>query len=119
MYKQDEELKKEIENLLSLFKRLEFLERTAVDQLETIERLEAENRKLKFEYNDSLLERDQPKPYKWRKGKGGFTQYCPKCEMIISNWQRYCASCGQKIGQGNPVPEMEIKENAGYGKGEL
>ena len=110
MDKRDQELKKDVERILSLFRRLEFLEKKAVEQLEIIEQLEKENRKLKYEYDDSLLERDQPKPYKWRNGQHGLLQYCPKCEMLISNWQGYCASCGQKIKQGNPVPEMEIKK---------
>ena len=110
MMLRDKELRRNIEQLLSLFRRLEYLEKTAVEQQENICRLEEENRTLKYEYGDSLLNRDKELPYKWRKYSGGIRQYCPKCEMVISNWQRYCASCGQKIQQGNPEPEMESKE---------
>lgn len=110
MMMKDEELKRNIEQLLSLFRRLEYLEKKAVEQLDEITRLQKENSTLKYEYEDSLLNRDKALPYKWRKYSGGIQQYCPKCEMVISNWQRYCASCGQKIEQGNPLPEMERKE---------
>ena len=106
----DKELRRDIEQLLSLFRRLEYLEKKAVELQENIGRLEEENRKLKYEYGDSLLNRDKAMPYKWKKRNGYFQEYCPKCEMMISNWQGYCASCGQKIRQGNPEAEMEMKE---------
>ncbi len=75
-----------------------------------IDRLRDENSKLKFEYEDSLLKRDEPLPYKWQMKGGHMFQMCPKCEGMISNWQNYCHFCGQKIQHGNPMPEMEAKE---------
>ena len=74
-----------------------------------IDRLRDENNKLKYEYEDSLLNRDKPLPYKWRKSVGCMFEMCPKCEGMISNWQNYCHFCGQKIAHGNPLPEMEVK----------
>ena len=87
------------------------LEREIAEQEQYIQRLEKENRELKYEYNDSKLNRDKPIPYKWMKIDRDFRMFCPKCEMSIGNWYRYCNSCGQKIGQGNPLPEMEIRKN--------
>lgn len=86
-----------------------------VSRLEDMNKvLEEENRKLKYEYEDSKLNRDKPLPYKWRTvgppDHRHFPMFCPKCEMGIANWYNYCHACGQKIGQGNPQPEMEIRK---------
>lgn len=109
MEKRDEEFRKDLEYMLRLLKRVECLEKKTTEQLDEIDKLREENRRLLYEYPTSLLKRDEPLPYKWRyDGKRTF-QFCPKCEMMISNWQSYCHACGQKIGQGNPLPEMEIK----------
>lgn len=82
-----------------------------VSRLEDMNKaLEEENRKLKYEYEDSKLNRDNSLPYKWTTRVGYMVMFCPKCEIIISNWQRYCHACGQKIGKGNPQPEMEIRK---------
>ena len=92
---------RENENLNDMVSRL-------VDRNEV---LDEENRKLKYEHEDSKLNRDKPLPYKWAKGrKAGLFMYCPKCEMGVSNWYNYCHACGQKIGKGNPQPEMEIRK---------
>lgn len=111
MAERDNKLRKNIEDLLQMFSRVEYLEKKAQEQLERIDFLEIENRKLKYEYEDSLLERDNPLPYKWSTQRGFFQMFCPKCEMSVSNWFRYCPSCGQKIKSGNPLPEMEIEND--------
>ena len=71
--------------------------------------LEEENRKLKYEYEDSKLNRDNPLPYKWELEEHTVERrllmFCPKCEMRISNLQNYCHACGQKIGKGFPLPD--------------
>lgn len=74
-----------------------------------IRELEAEVRKLKYEYPDSLLNRDKPLPVKWKK-EGYVRYFCPKCGSSVANWYRYCNECGQKLAEGNLMPEMEIKE---------
>lgn len=83
-----------------------------------IKQLEAESRKLKYEYEDSLLNRDKPLPTKWRKktfadGQYWTQMFCPKCDNTVANWYSYCNHCGQKL-EGNLLPENEIKgeENA-------
>lgn len=73
-----------------------------------IRELEAEVRKLKLEYPDSLLNRDKPLPVKWKK-EGYIRYFCPKCGSSVANWYRYCNECGQKIADGNLLPENEIK----------
>lgn len=78
---------------------------------ELINALQKENSKLKYEYEDSKLNRDNPLPYKWKHRGERLFMFCPKCEMSISNWQGYCHICGQKIGKGNPQPEMEVLDN--------
>lgn len=80
-----------------------------------IKKLETENRKLKYEYEDSLLNRDKPLPTKWRKrtftnGESLVEMFCPKCDNRVANWYSYCNECGQKLAEGNLMPEMEIKE---------
>lgn len=110
MEKRDEEFRKDLEYMLRLLKRVEYLEKKATKQLDQIDKLREENRRLLYEYPTSLLKRDEPLPYKWTKKGGHFLMFCPKCEMGIANWYNYCHSCGQKIGQGNPLPEMEIRE---------
>lgn len=107
---EQKKIKVYLEQLLSLFATLERAEKLVLEQDEIITKLEEENRELKYEYEDSILNRDNPLPYKWKKKNGYFRQYCPKCGMSISNWQSYCSSCGQKIKKCNPLPEMEIKE---------
>ena len=87
------------------------LEREIAEQEQYIQRLEKENRELKYEYNDSKLNRDKPLPYKWATSGGHMLMFCPKCGMGIANWYNYCHACGQKIGEGNPQPEMEIRKN--------
>lgn len=77
---------------------------------EYIKLLEEENRKLKYEYPDSLLNRDKPLPVKWTR-KGAIRFFCPKCGMSVANWYRYCNACGQRIAEENLLPEMEIKED--------
>lgn len=109
MVERDNKLRKNIEDLLQMFSMVEHLEKRAQEQLERIDFLEKENRKLKYEYEDSLLERDNPLPYKWGRKGGYFQMFCPKCELPVSNWFRYCPACGQKIENGNPLPEMEIE----------
>lgn len=109
MEKRDEQFKKDLEYMLQLLKRVEYLEKKAKDQLETIDSLTKENARLLYEYEDSKLQRDTPLPYKWRYDGKRTYQFCPKCEMMISNWQSYCHACGQKIGKGQSVAEMEIK----------
>ena len=105
------ELRNLCNEVLSLCNQEEWLERQ-VDKLKVrIEELEAENRKLKYEYEDSLLERDTPLPYAWELVNGYLREYCPKCGAGISNWQRYCHDCGQKIKDGNPEENMMRRGN--------
>ena len=104
------ELKALCQEILDLIKEVECLKREKENTSKFISNLEAENRRLKYEYNDSLLKRDKALPYKWKRQNGILFQLCPKCEIMISNWQGYCHACGQKIKQGNPLPENEIKE---------
>lgn len=108
MEKQDENFRKDLEYMLRLLKRVEYLENKAKDQLDQISTLEAENRTLKYEYADSKRNRDKPLPYKWRYDGQRTYLYCPKCEMMVSNWQSYCHACGQKLGK-KVLPEMEMK----------
>lgn len=103
-------------DIIDLCNRYEWQIKNDERQREYIKGLEEENRKLKYEYSDSLLNRDKPLPVKWRRevfknGEGIVRQFCPKCGMSVSNWYRYCLSCGQKLAEGNLLPEMEIKEN--------
>lgn len=100
----------QLESLIKYLKQVETLENLNAEYLRQIRKLEEENVKLKYEYEDSKRKRDKPLPCKWKKGKYGLFMYCPKCKMSISNWQRYCHSCGQKICKGNPLPEMEMLE---------
>ena len=96
---------------LDVFRERDSLKARVIRHEREIDRLDRENAKLKYEYEDSKLNRDKPLPYKWAKGReAGLFMYCPKCEMGISNWYNYCHSCGQKIGEGNPQPEMEIRK---------
>lgn len=79
-----------------------------------IKELEAEVRKLKYEYPTSLLERDKPLPVKWEKmylanGTSVIQMHCPKCGGTVRNWYRYCVDCGQKIAEENLLPENEVK----------
>lgn len=104
------DLKALCNEILELYKKVEYLERTKETMNEYQKKLEEENRKLKYEYSDSKKKRDKPLPYKWKQRGGLLLQMCPKCEMLISNWQNYCHACGQKIAQGNPLPENEIKD---------
>lgn len=106
-----ERLKSDVRAILELFNRNEWLELKIQSYEEYVKRLEEENRRLKYEYSDSKRKRDIPLPYKWRNEYGRVWQYCPKCEMLISNWQSYCHACGQKIKQGNPEPEMEMEHD--------
>ena len=93
---------------LDLVREKNRLERGIARKEEIINALQEENSKLKYEYEDSKLNRDKPLPYKWTRGGDRFFMFCPKCAMSITNWQDYCHACGQKIGKGNPQPEMEI-----------
>ena len=110
MENKDEEFRKELEYMLRLLKRVEYLERKATDQLNQISELEAENRTLKYGYEDTKLQRDIPLPHKWRYDGQRTYLYCPKCDCMVSNWQGYCHCCGQKLANGNLLPEMEIKD---------
>lgn len=103
------DLKSLCQEVLDLFRKIENLEKDREKQDEYIRQLETENRKLKYEYPDSKRKRDKPLPYKWRYDGIITYQFCPKCGMMISNWQGYCHACGQKIMQGSPLPENEIK----------
>lgn len=105
------EFKREVNDILRLIEHAEWLERELGRQEDRNDALAEENRRLKYEYRDSKRKRDTPLPYKWRYEYGTTWQYCPKCECMISNWQSYCHSCGQKIKQGNPEPDMEIKDD--------
>lgn len=97
--------------VLKAFKQIEIGEKQIDRLIKQVRTLEEENHRLTYEYPDSLLKRDEPMPYKWEKReKIGIVQMCPKCGMMISNWQNYCHSCGQKIANGNPLPEMEVKQ---------
>ena len=109
MEKQDENFRKDLEYMLRLLKRVEYLENKAKDQLDQISALEDENRKLKYEYPDSKRNRDKPLPYKWKYDGERTYLFCPKCEMAVSNWQSYCHACGQKLGK-KVLPEMEMKD---------
>lgn len=98
--------------IIGLENQKERLEMERKDHLAYIDKLEAENRKLKYEYEDSLLERDKPLHCKWRvkrfdNGERWTLFYCPKCEGGINNWMKYCPNCGQKIAEGL-AKEMEI-----------
>ena len=102
-----DELKEEVQLVLKVFNDNERYLRQICEQKEYIKKLEAENRKLKYEYPDSKRKRDVALPYKWAKKGVHLLMFCPKCGMGIANWYRYCNACGQKIKQGNPLPEME------------
>lgn len=97
-----------------LLNKCEYLEEKTARQNAYINSLEDENRKLKYEYEDSKLKRDVPIPYKWKAKKGKtsmenqFYMFCPKCDCSITNWQNYCHMCGQKILKGNPQDDMGI-----------
>lgn len=110
-----ERLKSDVQAILKLFTENEWLTLKVKSYEEYVKNLEAENRRLKYEYNDSLLKRDEPLPYKWRYDGTWTWQYCPKCDGSLNNWMNYCPNCGQKIKQGNPEKEMEIDgtNNAG------
>ena len=103
------ELQTLCQEVLDLYKRVEYLEKTKDEMNEYARRLEEENRKLKYEYPDSKRKRDKALPYKWQRRNGLFVELCPKCGKMISNWQNYCEDCGQKIKQGNPLPENEVE----------
>lgn len=105
-----DELKEEVQLVLNVFNDNERYLRQICEQKEYIKKLEAENRKLKYEYPDSKRNRDKALPYKWSLDGIRMRQMCPKCDANITNWQRYCEHCGQKIKQGNPLPEMEVEE---------
>lgn len=107
MTSRDELFKKDLEYKLNLLKRVGYLENKVNDQYKHIQQLEEENKKLKYEYPDSKRKRDVALPYKWAKKGVHLLMFCPKCGMGIANWYRYCNACGQKIKQGNPLPEME------------
>ena len=104
------DIKEAVKMVLRLFDENERMEKKIDEQEKYIDDLNAEIRRLRYEYPDSKLKRDTPLPYKWTKKGGHFLMFCPKCEMMIANWYNYCHSCGQKIGKGNPLPEMEVKE---------
>lgn len=112
MEKQDENFRKDLEYMLRLLKRVEYLENKAKDQLEQIDKLQTENNRLKYEYADSKRNRDKALPYKWSLDGIRMRQMCPKCDANITNWQRYCEHCGQKIKQGNPLPEMRVEDES-------
>ena len=105
------ETSKEIKALLD---KCKWLEKKVEKQDDYIRKIEDENRKLKYEYEDSKLKRDIPLPYKWKAKEGKtsmenqFYMFCPKCEFSITDWQNYCHMCGQKILNGNPQDEMRI-----------
>lgn len=105
-----DELKEEVQLVLNVFNDNERYLRQICEQKEYIKKLEAENRKLKYEYPDSKRNRDKALPYKWSLDGIRMRQMCPKCDANITNWQRYCEHCGQKIKQGNPLPEMRVEE---------
>lgn len=91
------------------------LEHKAENRENYIKELETEVRKLKYEYPDSLLNRDKPLPVKWWKrtfaeGQSLVDMLCPKCGCHIANWYRYCSHCGQRIAEENLLPENEVKE---------
>lgn len=106
----EEKILEYAQRIVSLCRRVTFLENAIKDKSEYTRKLEEENRKLKYEYADSKRKRDKPLPYNWRMRGGNVRMYCPKCDTLISNWQRYCGACGQKIKQGKAEPENEIKE---------
>ena len=89
------ETSKAIKELLATRERLE---KETERQKGYLSRLQAENRKLKYEYEDSKLKRDVPMPC---------NMFCPKCNYSITNWQNYCHMCGQKIRSGNPQYDNE------------
>lgn len=95
---------------LDVFRERDNLKARVIRHEREIDRLDKENAKLKYEYEDSKLNRDKPLPYKWTTSGGHLLMFCPKCEMGIANWYGYCHACGQKIGKGNPQPEMEIRK---------
>lgn len=105
-----DELKEEVQLVLQVFNDNERYLRQICEQKEYIKKLEAENRKLKYEYPDSKRNRDKALPYKWSLDGIRMRQMCPKCDANITNWQRYCEHCGQKIRQGNPLPEMKVEK---------
>lgn len=105
-----DELKEEVQLILEVFNDNERYLRQICEQKEYIKKLEAENRKLKYEYPDSKRNRDKALPYKWSLDGIRMRQMCPKCDANITNWQRYCEHCGQKIKQGNPLPEMRVED---------
>lgn len=91
------------------------LEQKAEFRENYVKELEAEVRKLKYEYPTSLLERDKPLPVKWRKktfhdGQSWVDMLCPKCGNRIANWYRYCNHCGQRIAEENLLPENEVND---------
>lgn len=111
--KLSEETEKAFKELLKygirLIERNEALKARVSRHERELDRFKKENVKLKYEYKDSKLNRDEPLPYKWIMSGEHMLMFCPKCEMGIANWYNYCHACGQKIRKCNPQPEMEIR----------
>ena len=69
--------------------------------------IQIENSKLKENHTDSGLKRDVPMARLWST-QSGFTNYCPACYKMVSNWEPYCCICGQRLDNGNPLAENEV-----------
>lgn len=83
------------------------LNRIIENQKETIEELNTEINKLQKELRDfptkfEKLGRDEPMSRKEEQrslpnGENVATLSCPICGKLVSNWEKYCNMCGQRL----------------------
>lgn len=107
------ELNKRIDNLKERLIRMEGWVEDRDRQISTLTKC----------HEDSGLKRDKPMKAKWKKQvyqhpceddeermKQHIFWLCPVCGNMISNWEPYCCVCGQRIGERDFDPEMEVTE---------
>lgn len=113
-------LKPYIHENIELNKRIENLKERLVRMEGWVEDRDRQISKLTRHHEDSGLKRDEPMKARWQKkvyqhpDAGRMEQhifwFCPVCEKMISNWEPYCCMCGQRIGDRDFDPEMEVKD---------
>lgn len=116
-------LKPYIQENIELNKRIDNLKERLVRMEGWVEDRDRQISTLTKYHEDSGLKRDKPMKAKWKKqvyqhpcedDEERMEQHifwlCPVCEKMISNWEPYCCVCGQRIGERDFDPEMEVTE---------
>lgn len=97
-----------ISEISTLTRRLKAKDNKINNLLDTIDKLHTEIHRICT--SRSELERDEPKLPLYKAKDGITLWYCPVCHNLVSDWNNYCMSCGQRLGERKYDSELKYKE---------